>query len=351
MNIRPKSLPQKSLDKLCHELDEDLGLLEGEILTLFGGTGFIGSWLTSVLGNAIQQGLDLRMKVISRGPSATSMYFGEESARRIQFLRADISEEVPRELITSDRFIVALTPTSAKHGNRNEVKVSKAAKNLVQFFDDNMGYLRDHDKVVMHLSSGAVYKRDAANRRPFLESGELDYSSSDFYVKSKLYLEQSLTQLESKSSTIRILNPRLFAFYGPGLPVEEHFAIGNFMNDALNRRPIRVTGNPQTTRSYMHISDLVRCLIKLLVRPNKSVLNIGSSNAIEMSELALLIDGLFGNFGVEFVGPECQPNYYVPNVRELSRELGSLETVELSGGLVSWMNWLEDHSLAQKPKT
>lgn len=86
---------------------------------------------------------------------------------------------------------------------------------------------------------------------------------------------------------------RCFAFIGQDLPLNVHFAIGNFIRDALTAPEITVSGNGTPVRSYMDQRDLAYWLEALLRNGQAGhAYNVGSEEAITIRELAELVRDL-----------------------------------------------------------
>jgi UDP-glucuronate decarboxylase len=121
---------------------------------------------------------------------------------------------------------------------------------------------------------------------------------------------------------------RCFAFVGPDLPLDAHFAIGNFVRDALAGTDIVIQGDGTPLRSYLDQRDLAHWLTTLLLRgtPQRAY-NVGSGEAIAIADLAALVARLAGGtsavrvLGRASQGQAAQRNRYVPAVNRAS-ELG-----------------------------
>jgi len=195
----------------------------------------------------------------------------------------------------------------------------------------------------MMVSSGGVYGKGFA--RPVSEDDEPHPYTA--YGKAKFEAEQMAID-----SGLYTLLPRCFAFVGKHLDRNAHFAIGNFIRDALAGNDIVINGDGSPMRSYMYADDLVEWLFAILERGvSGRPYNVGSPEAISIRDLAHLVrdevkkvgeesrwtaDGSAfqtSQISIRVLGSPVPgaANYYVPNVDRATSELGltnrfSLET-------------------------
>jgi nucleoside-diphosphate-sugar epimerase len=89
---------------------------------------------------------------------------------------------------------------------------------------------------------------------------------------------------------IESITARCFAFCGPGLPLNGHFAIGNFVRDALYVDEITVQGDGSPMRSYLYGADLAVWLLYMLINGKAGEsYNVGSDEALSIKDLALRV--------------------------------------------------------------
>ena len=86
---------------------------------------------------------------------------------------------------------------------------------------------------------------------------------------------------------------RVFSVYGPHQPLDSHFAIGNFIADALAGEPVTVRGDGSPVRSYLYGADLAGARFACLVRgAPAAAYNVGGSDPVRLGDLAALVASL-----------------------------------------------------------
>jgi dTDP-glucose 4,6-dehydratase len=140
---------------------------------------------------------------------------------------------------------------------------------------------------------------------------------------------------------VNFTSPRLFAFAGPLISLNEHFAVGNFIRDALNGHEIQIKGNPNTVRSYMYPTDLVCILLKVIQSTAQFNMNVGSDELIKLGDLAVKISDANSQIGIRMINPGEAPSNYVPSIRYLREEVWPSPLVTLDLALEKWISWLQ----------
>lgn len=178
-------------------------------------------------------------------------------------------------------------------------------------------------------SSGGVYgpQPEGAHQIPEGWNGIPDpLDPGQAYSIAKRAAEH-LTALYHAAYGIETVVARCFAFVGQDLPLDVHFAIGNFIQNALHADVIRVKGTGAPVRSYMDQEDLAHWLWVMLDRgiANRAY-NVGSDEAISLLDLAYLVRSVVAPTKEVLVegNPEAnlERNYYVPSILRAKEELG-----------------------------
>jgi nucleoside-diphosphate-sugar epimerase len=135
---------------------------------------------------------------------------------------------------------------------------------------------------------------------------------------------------------------------GPHLPLDQHFAIGNFIADALAGRNIRIAGDGTPMRSYLYAGDLAIWLWTLLLRPldassRPEIYNVGSDEAVSIRDLAHeVVEEINPSLGIEIAQQTVtgEPRQqYVPDVSKAKSRLGLERIIGLREAIRRTAHW------------
>jgi dTDP-glucose 4,6-dehydratase len=197
----------------------------------------------------------------------------------------------------------------------------------------------------LFVSSGAVYGRQPADCPEVAEDAPfapdpLDPNSA--YGEGKRAAEL-LCALAHAEHGLEATVARVFTVAGPLVPLDMHFAIGNFLRDGLAGGPVRVGGDGTPFRSYIHMADLTAWLWTLLAsgRPGRAY-NVGSDEAVTIGELAAKVAAVFGSeVRIARQPVPGQPaSRYVPSIRRARDELGLQIRLGLDEAIARTVDWL-----------
>ncbi len=324
LNLQQVLLLDTSIEAVLTRLD--LRGLRGKRLFVTGGTGFFGLWLLSTLRALHKRAIQVEVCVLSRNPEqfiACHPQFRNQTW--LNFISGNVRDfKIPDRQF--DLLIHAATETSmSAHANPTQMfdDIVLGTRHVLDFAQKR-GVRR-----ILLISSGAVYgpQPPGVTHQPdnsLLACNTLLPSSA--YGEGKRVMELMGAMLQ-RSAGIESITARCFAFCGPGIPLNGHFAFGNFVRDALFRDRITVQGDGSPMRSYLYGADLAIWLLTLLIngRGGESY-NVGSDYALSISDLALKVrDALSPGKDVEILEaatsePRLQQRY-VPAITR-ARVLG-----------------------------
>jgi|LakMenEpi03Aug12_release.lakeMendotaPanAssembly.Ray.scaffolds.fasta_scaffold138269_2 dTDP-glucose 4,6-dehydratase len=316
----------------------EISKLRNSSICILGGTGFIGTWLVSTLNQLNRlHGLNIDITIYTRNKVKALNKFAKGNCDRLTIREFDFLHGTCT-LGVFDFIINGATPTSSKPGFNTKDIFFHPTMNAVHSIIGTAKLVQNSPRV-LNLSSGAVYGHQPLEVSNQLERKANFLDQADDYQQAKYSSELALSSPEALQVLLPI-SPRLFAFYGPGLPLDKHFAIGNFVRDGLSGGPIRVQGSPDTRRSYMFPTDLVVWLLKSVIDPKIENVNIGSEISMTMLDLASMISQLTSKKGVTLINPSTPASNYVPSTEVFRSIYGVNETIGLENGIKLWLEWL-----------
>jgi dTDP-glucose 4,6-dehydratase len=342
----------QELLKTGRDLEPIRYFFEGRKLLLTGGTGFFGKWLSHAIYVLNQEfGWNLEVFILSRNPSIyleNYPYFKDQ--KFFQWIIGDVRTP-PQSLLKIDYLLHAATESGSTLNADDPLKMVDVVVNgTINIFD-----LATRSGVTkgLFVSSGAVYGAGSPGQVRFGEDSKTapnQLQIGNAYGESKRTAEL-IAKIYTDRNFLPIVIARCFAFSGPFLPVDAHFAIGNFVRDCIEGRPIKLTGDGSPLRSYMHGSDLVIWLLCALAKGEGGrAYNVGSETYISIRDLAILTCNIwndkFHKKGVraEILNlPPAKPlelsSSYVPDTQRAKKELGLQIKVPLEDSIIQMFQW------------
>ncbi len=325
-------LPQSDI----YELGEESSKIPSEILesnfVIVGASGFLGKWLSAYLAYMNRESIFRgSITLVTRSPLLVSKELSKFESKTNKVIDSSRISKNLFSHLTSDRTVIIYAATSTamsgKYINSESTKVVELAQKVVDSLSTELNHF-------VHLSSGGVYDSNARLLKSIPADQDIQIDSSDQYLHEKIILE-NWSKSKAKEGLFSVQNPRLFSFYGPGLQLDRHFAIGEFIGKAVAGLPIEVKGNPRNLRSYQYPTDAIIQIIAQCGSLPPQHSQIGSSVVYTVEEVAHLIGKLFNVEVLVESGNGKKIDNYVPG------DVPKFGERSLEQGLKTWFEWLK----------
>jgi nucleoside-diphosphate-sugar epimerase len=339
-----KPLSTEDLAHILTHTRESFVALKDARLFITGGTGFFGHWLLESLLHADRElSLNIHATVLTRSASSfqnKAPHIANDPA--ITLLEGDIRTfPLPAEPHT--HILHAATDSGGQQANRPAYEL---AESILEGTRRVLLFARETEATrLLYTSTGAVYGRSTTlQHTPETYTGApnpLLLQSS--YDEAKRMAEH-LCIAYAHNTPLEPVIARCFAFVGPHLPLDQHFAIGNFIGAAIENKPIHIKGDGTPRRSWLYMADLAIWLWKMLVRGQANrAYNVGSSEGHTIAAAAhLTANTLRPGLPIQIDGtpnPAAPLNSYVPSIDRAHDELGLNVTIPLDEALRRTAAW------------
>ncbi|OGG11296.1 hypothetical protein A2Z00_02325 [Candidatus Gottesmanbacteria bacterium RBG_13_45_10] len=245
-----------------------------------GGAGFIGSNLCEALlgrGHVVFcvdnliTGTEKNIEQLKKNPDFT-------------FIRWDVAKDMP-VLSRVDYVFHLASPASVpdyqKYDEETALVNSIGTRNLLLF-------AKAYHAKFLFTSTSEVYGDPKEHPQKETYWGNVNPNGiRACYDESKRFGEM-ITLLYGRKHGVNGRIVRIFNTYGAHMRKDDGRVISNFINQALEGKPITVYGDGKQTRSFCYVSDMVRGIIAMMFseKTEGAVVNLGNPEEYTMLDLA-----------------------------------------------------------------
>jgi nucleoside-diphosphate-sugar epimerase len=348
MSDMPMNKLASDLERIASSTPALWDELRGQRVFLTGGTGFFGCWLV--------ESFCYVNRLLSLGAEMTILTRNRQAfAQKCPHLCSDpaitlLAGDVRNFAFPAGEFRYMIHAATEARATQAAEAPLEMLSTIVAGTERTLQFAATHGAQRFLLtSSGAVYGTQPAGMThvPETYTGAPDpLDSASVYAEGKR-VSELLCSIYGQKTGMECKIARCWAFCGPHLPLDRHFAIGNFIADVLAGRPIQIQGNGTPRRSYLYAADLVIWLWTLLFQaPPLVPFNVGSAHDVSILELAQIVAATL-NPATEIrvlqqAVPGAAPARYVPSVDRAEQMLGLRENTALEETIRRTADWYRE---------
>jgi len=162
------------------------------------------------------------------------------------------------------------------------------------------------------------------------------------YDEAKRFAE-AMTMAYHKKHNIETRIARIFNTYGIRMRKDDGRVIPTFVNQALKGEDITVFGDGNQTRSFCHVSDMIRGIYRLMMSDYILPINLGNPDEMTIIELAKYIKKITNSKSkiVFHPLPENDPKTRKPDISRAKKILEWEPKINFEKGMEEFIEWFK----------
>ncbi len=298
-----------------------------------GGAGFLGSHLCEAIRARGWEVVAIDSLLTGRRENLGNL----EDDAGFTFIEHDVTQYV-RVDGPVDAVLHFASPASPRDYLEYPIKTLKVGSLGTH---NTLGLAKDKGAQYLLASTSEIYGDPLVHPQPESYWGNVNpVGPRGVYDEAKRFAEAiALAYHRVHGVDVKIV--RIFNTMGPRLRSGDGRVVSNFLNQAIDGKPLTVYGDGKQTRSFCYVADEVRGILGLLDSSWTGPMNIGNPDEFtihELAELVLEVTGSRSEITFEEL-PVDDPIRRRPDISLARRELGWRPEVDLREGLALTYDW------------
>ena len=330
--------------------------ISGKTILITGARGFLGRYFIEIFKQLNGKHLASPVHVVAVDNLITSGKYAEQSIddSNIRFIEHDVIK--PFSFDKEVHYVIhAAGIASPQYYQKYPLETLDVAitgtKNMLQL-------AKQKNAKFTFFSSSEIYGNPDLKNIPTKEEYWGNVSSLGpraCYDESKR-VGETLCYIFNQQFGVKTNIVRPFNFYGPGMQEKDYRVLPNFASRIKAKRPLKIYGRGDQTRTFCYITDALTGLLQVILRgaPNE-VYNIGNPEPeISMTNLVEMINKVLDyKIPYEVIDypdnyPSNEPNRRCPDIQKAQKYLEYNPQVKLEDGLKRFFSWTDSNYIGEQ---
>jgi len=320
-------------------MDEKRPIFQKKNVLVTGGAGFVGSHICDEL---IKDSKVICVDNFSTGNIENISHLLQYPD--FKFIKHDISEPFDLEEFPElgpfkvkfqgiQEIYNAACPTAPKDYNAFPIETllanSLGVKNMLDL-------AVKYQAKLLHLSTSAIYgEPNEGEAFPEEYWGFIDpigprscYNEGKRFSESLIVNYRNVYGIDAKIA-------RMFNTYGPRMKLTDGRLIPDFINSAIDGKPITIHGVPDSKSTFLYITDFIEGIMKFMKSKEPGPLNFGNPEILATIYVAKkIIEMTNSSSQIEFAEPlPYTVRQGIPDISNAKEKLSWFPVIDLEGGL------------------